>query len=384
MKNNRYYKKFYTIVATMFLLLLVVFMGLNRFLPDQSFSEEENRYLTERPKFSAAGFLDGRFEERYESYETDQFAFRPFWVSVKTSLEYRMGKTCFQGIYVGSNQYLLEDLVEPEEQRLSSTLGAMKIFAAQYPDTKFYMLLAPDAANVLKEYLPRFAPVADQNLYMNQVCATLEPEINWVEVREALSDDSVNPLYYHTDHHWTTQGAYDAFLEYASAAGFDTASREYESVPVTNEFRGTLASRSGYDTNYRDTIRIYLPKEEFDYVVTYVEEKKKTATFYEEEALEGKDKYQVFFGGNHPLIHISAKADPKRRLLVIKDSYANCFVPFLVPDYGEIVMVDPRYYTGDITELMEEYRFTEVLFLYNANTFFQDNSLAGMLGAEPS
>ena len=71
--------------------------------------------------------------------------------------------------------------------------------------------------------------------------------------------------------------------------------------------------------------------------------------------------------------------DSDRVLLMFKDSYANCFIPFLTPYFKEIVVVDPRYYYEDVQELIEAEEVTDVLYLYNANTFFTDNSLTYVL-----
>lgn len=114
-------------------------------------------------------------------------------------------------------------------------------------------------------------------------------------------------------------------------------------------------------------------------VVNYTDEQRKTATFYDPSKLDEKDKYAVFFGGNYGKIDIRTTADSTARLLVFKDSYANCLVPFLAPYYREIVMIDPRYYYGDIEQEMSDYSFDQVLFLYNGNTFVEDNSISGVL-----
>ena len=127
---------------------------------------------------------------------------------------------------------------------------------------------------------------------------------------------------------------------------------------------------------------VYLPKEEGtgpEVVVSYVEEQEKKATLYDTSKLKEKDKYAMFLGGNSGLIDIRTTADSTDRLLIVKDSYANSLVPFLTPYYREIFMVDPRYYYGDIHEIMENNKITSVLFLYNGNTFVEDNSISGVL-----
>ena len=153
---------------------------------------------------------------------------------------------------------------------------------------------------------------------------------------------------------------------------------------VANDFQGTLASKSGYHAS-EDKIQVYEAANiEPEYIVTYVEENEKSASMYKSECLEEKDKYTVFFGGNHARVDISTTQPERKNLLLFKDSYANCFVQFLLPYYQNIIMVDARYFYDNIDSLIQNYGITDILFLYNANTFVTDNSLADVLAADES
>ena len=164
--------------------------------------------------------------------------------------------------------------------------------------------------------------------------------------------------------------------------GMEGASGDYQRYTVTNEFSGTLSSKSGYH-KAEDTIEVFEPERvDVKYLVSDSDNQEQRPTAYDKKALKEKDKYQVFFGGNHAQVDITTTNDTTKRLLIFKDSYANCFVPFLTPYYREIVLVDPRYYYGDLDDLIEEDRITDVLFLYNGNTFFTDNNLSGVLASE--
>ena len=121
---------------------------------------------------------------------------------------------------------------------------------------------------------------------------------------------------------------------------------------------------------------VFLPRDEVpSSVVNYVDEQKKTASFYDTSQLETSDKYAMFFGGNHSKVVITTPTEENRTLLIIKDSYANSLVPFLAPFYRKIVLVDPRYFYDDLEELIQVEEIQEVLYLYNANTFYADTSL---------
>lgn len=87
-----------------------------------------------------------------------------------------------------------------------------------------------------------------------------------------------------------------------------------------------------------------------------------------------------FLGGNKSIQRIEMDNDSKRHLLLFKDSYANTFVQFLMNDYRTITIVDPRYYNDNIDKVMKDDLITDVMYLYNTNTFVEDSSLADVLG----
>ena len=370
-------------MAMLFLVMLGVICLVNLFSKDKEYSEKENRMLQQKPEISLYGIESGRWMKEYESYRSDQFVGRNFWVSLKTKVDLLAGKRESNGVFKGKDSYLLEDIKEPDQEQLSQNLEAIKEFESGYQNVPFYVMLVPNAANVLSDKLPPFAVVEDQKKIFDDIQNELDEYIHWVDVSQILKKHKSEVIYYHTDHHWTTLGAYYAFQELAASMELDISKiSTMKPYAVTNDFNGTLSATSGYETGYEEPIYIYASEQTEDMpevVVNYVNEKKKTATLYDTSKLEEKDKYAVFLGGNYPLIDIRTTADTTDRLLLIKDSYANCMIPFLTPYFREIVVVDPRYYYGDIKELMEENDFTSVLFLYNGNTFVEDNSISGVL-----
>ena len=186
-------------------------------------------------------------------------------------------------------------------------------------------------------------------------------------------------LYYRTDHHWTTAAASVACGQIAAAMALDTGAVPYKTYAVTNTFRGTMASTAGL-FNATDNIYITVPSQESPYVVTYVSENRKSASMFDLSKLDTKNQYEVFFGGNYPLARIDTSLAVGRVLMVVKDSYANCLIPMLTPYFKTIVVVDPRYYTDDIDNTILMEGVTDVLWLYNANTFLADTSIAKVFG----
>jgi len=371
------------LAALLFLMMLGIICLLNLVSGDKEYSEKENRMLQQRPQFTLAGIESGRLMEQYESYLSDQFVGRNFWVSLKTRMDLLEGRRESNGVFKGKNHYLLEDIASPDQEQMAQNLDAIESFENKYQNIPMYMMLVPNAANIESEKLPGFAVTEDQNQIFRNIKKELGDYITWVDVTKTLKKHRAEDIYYRTDHHWTTLGAFYAFQELASSMKLDTTKvSEWKSYAVTSDFNGTLSATSGYETGYEEPIYIYAPENIEDapeVVVNYVNEKKKTATLYDSSKLEEKDKYAMFLGGNYPMIDIRTTADTTDRLLLIKDSYANCLVPFLVPYYREIIIIDPRYYYGDITEVMESNKITSVLFLYNGNTFVEDNCINGVL-----
>lgn len=360
-----------------FAVLLAGFTAANYFHKDTAFSDTENRMLQQKPVFSWADLADGRFMGNFEKYQTDQFIFRREWIGLQTAADRLLGKNKSGDVYLGEGQ-LLE---EPSKllENVWENLDAIGAFCRNQTGVKCYLMLVPDAASVQREKLPAYAPVADQAEQLEEIRSYLEKKENPVTeipLYEMLREHREESLYYRTDHHWTTLGARYAYQSAAGQMGLPGAENgeEKKLYPVSDSFQGTLAARSGYRVP-DDTIEVYWPDQEEELVVTYVQEQTKSASLYAAEKLKTRDKYGMFLNGNHPLAEIRTMASTGRKLLLIKDSYANCFVPFLTGDFEEIVLVDPRYYYDSAEKLMKQYGFTDVLFLYNLNTFLEDDVL---------
>lgn len=368
----------------MFIFCMIAFFLLNLIVSDKEMSEEENRMLARMPKLTASSLLSGDFMSKYETYLADQFAGRNFWRSIKVGLSSLGGSKNEEDILIGREDYLMEEIVTPDQDVLMENLDAIRQFANQNHDIRMHMLLVPNAANVMSERLPAFAAVADQSRMLAQVKRELGEDVVWLDAAAALGSHAGEKIYYKTDHHWTSLGAFYTFSGVAEQMNIkEDVSSGFVSYPVTTTFNGMLAAKSGCRLNVREEIYIYVPRDrDNDLVVNYVDEQRKTSSLYDSSKLKTRDQYAVFLGENTSVVDIKTVADSGRRLLLIKDSYANSFVPFLTPYFREIVLVDPRYYSGTIEDIMDTYRISDVLFLYSGNTFFQDNNLKGVLSGE--
>lgn len=368
------------VAGLLFILALSVFLIVNIVKSDREFSDSENRVLAQKPEFTLSRVANGRFMEDYEDYKSDQFVGRNFWVSLKTKISYFAGERESKGVYNGKNHYLMEEIKMPDNKAMRANLEAINAFQEEYEDIPIYMCLVPNAANVLSDKLPLFAVTENQDKQMKEIQKKLDGKIHWVDMKKPLQEHKDEDIYYRTDHHWTTLGAYYGFQALAKEAGIsDKTAKKMKPYAVTTSFNGTLSSTSGYELGYEEPIYIYYSDQMPEAVLLYVQQQEKRASWYDSSKLGEKDKYAMFLGGNYPLIDISTTSDAKKRILIVKDSYANCFIPFLASEYQEIVVVDPRYYYGSVKELVKNYGIDEVLFLYNTNTFVEDKNISAVL-----
>lgn len=373
-----------SLIGIIFLLLLFFIMILNFVVPDRDQSEEENRMLETRPSLTLSSAVSGDFMEQWESYMSDQFVGRNFWRSIKVGLARLGGSREENDVLIGKDGQLMEEISVPDQDQLNDNLAAIKSFAETYSDIPTTMMLVPDAACILDESLPAFATVEDQSQMFSMVERGLGDSVSWVDAYSALNKHKTEKLYYKTDHHWTTQAAFYVFQEAAAGLGIEgDVSDDYVSYTVTDSFNGVLASKSGAGLDEKERIDIYVPTEgDDDVIVNYVDEAKKRTSLYDSSKLETRDKYGVFFGGNTSVMDIRTMSTSSQRLLVVKDSFADCFIPFLTPYYREIVVVDPRYYSGTLEDIMATYRITDALILYSGNTFMTDNNISGVFTGE--
>ena len=362
-------------LAIFLLLCLLAFALVNALARDREYSPAENRKLAQLPKFSLSALTDGSYFAAWEDYLADQFVGRDTWITLNLQASRLLGAKEAGGVYLCADDYLMEPPAAPDEGALKRNLDAINAFAARHEDLQLCMSVVPNAACVMAEKLPANAPVRDQRQDIQDIAARVQG-VSFLDVTDALTQHADEAIYYRTDHHWTSLGAYYAFSDMAAGLGIEQPSEEYDVFPVTDSFEGTLASKSGCHA-VTDVIELYVPKTDIEYYVTVDGER--TATMYDREKLEEKDQYAVFLGGNDARVDITTTAETGRTLLIFKDSYANCFLQFLLPYYDRIILLDARYYYGDADSVISREGVTDVLFLYNANTFLTDRVLADVL-----
>ena len=343
------------------------------------YSDAENRSLAQKPKLTWSSFADGSWFSGVSDWYSDQFFARDSWISLNLKKERALGKKESGGVLLGKEDYLISLPETPDSTAVIETTKAINTFISGHPNLNAYILLAPGASQILTEYLPQNAPVRNQLADISAVYGMVDASVTQLDGVSPLQEHSPEELYYHTDHHWTSLGAYYVFMENAEKMGLSPG--EFSPYTVTGDFEGTLASKSG-SHSYKDTIQIYQPKDDVSYYTDYMDGSDRVCSLYQRACLNSKDKYTVFFGGNHALVEIHTTADNGRSLLLFKDSYANCFVQFLYPYFERVIMIDPRYYYDNVETVLNNYGITDVLFLYSADTFLADRTLKNVLAGD--
>lgn len=389
------------IVNGLFLGILFLFSAAGLLLPATGFSESENRYLAGKPGFSIEKLVDGSFGRAYETYLSDQFPLRDQFVAAKTNIERLLFKEDVNGVYFGKDGYYIERFdseilfTEQLTKNLDYLAAAAEQYAGYLGEERVKIMLVPSASQILSDKLPPFASPADQSRVTELLKNKLHTPSMVLPVEQELKKHEKEELYYRTDHHWTTRGAYISYRLYCEAAGFVPWEEEhFLKETVTSDFLGTVESKVRVSMR-PDEIVLYEPAEPQEYKVSYDQLPKEYNTLYNRKALEGKDKYSVFLDGNHGWTKIlnetikkksekkeglgkDMAASKERRLLIIKDSYAHSFAPFMANHFGEVHMVDLRYFNMKLSEFMEAQEITDVLVLYQIPGFSKEQNLFKM------
>lgn len=351
---------------------IIGFMVFMFVMPDKDFSEQENRVLSAAPTVTVEGLKTAEFMKELESYLTDQFPLRDNWISMKSYSERIIGKTENNGAFFCKDDTLIGKFNKPDASLIDANVDAINAFVDS-TDVPVYFSLIPGAVSVWEEKLPANAQNYDQKKFIEEIYSKIDCDT--VDNYTVLDEHDEEYIYYRTDHHWTSLGAYYGYTAVADALGFEPKDISgYEKKTVSKEFFGTIYSSSGVRWVEPDVMDIYV-SDENKKVENYVGKNATEGIFYNYDKLEIKDKYTFFFGGNAPLVKVTSDCDNGKKLLVIRDSYSDCEVPFLSEHYSEIYMMDLRYYKFGVKSFLEENDIDEVIINYSVANFSEDKNI---------
>ena len=377
-------------VLLAFSLFFVGLFALDLVTPDRAYSELENTTLSQRPSlssFSADGL--NKFFTAYTKYVKDQVAGRHNWVAHQSPVETKvMQKEQSGGILLGKEHMMFPrtyGLVSSETRTLPKNTAALEALCQRYPGLVNVMLV-PAASAVYPENVPAGAPLLDEDRYLDALSEAVQTAGGrFVDVRQTLADHKGEYIYYRTDHHWTSTGAYYAYQQLCTALGLTPFDPSAHTARTAEGFYGTHYSKARTPDAEPDTITYYdLPNALTIYTVTAPGQpaEGETTGLYDTDKLSVYDKYAMFLHGNNGLSRIKGDGTGRGRILVIKDSYANCFVPYLTANYADIDVVDFRNYNYGLDQLIADNGYDQILVLYSFDSFKSDPYLyrAGAAG----
>ena len=356
------------IITSFFCLLLAVSALIGLLMPDRYYSEREKRTLTQKPKFTVADFISGKFSDNLESYLTDQVPLRDDRVTLKTYLELAVGKRESGGIYLCKDQYLMDKFTSYSKKQLAANAAALADLQEKLAAEGVSMntILVPVAAQVLADKLPAYAPAAD---YAAIFQVLTDAGVDTVNVWSTLAAHSGENIYYRTDHHSTSLGAYYAYCAWRD---IEPAAYEWTQEVLCDDFYGTTWNKVSLPSVPAEEITTWYKRTNRS--VSYNNGQYETDSIYERKYLSGSDQYAVFLNSNQAQTVIEGSGK-NGKLLLIKDSYGNTFSQFPVEDYAEVHVLDLRFFKGDVAEYARENGITDALVLYGVQNFVKDTNL---------
>lgn len=350
-------------------LFFCVFLGgmvlLYLFSPKERFSQLEKRYLAESPKLSWDTIQSGQFSADAEDYMADHIPFRDLLVGLNAYFKLFTGQQAAEEIQVAPGGVLLEKSAPWDPRAVQANMDAINAFAAA-TNAQVDLMIVPSAGWAMADY--------DDEARIRDIYALAGENVTPVDVLTALSAHRDAPLYYRTDHHWTSLGAHTAYAAYMETKDRAYRAKEEFTVETVPGFYGSTYSRSALWLTPADTIELWTGTPDLQ-VTSKESDEFHTGIFYRER-LEEADKYTVFLDGNHSLVTIhNPHAAGKGKLLVIRDSYSNCLGGFLAESYETVVLADLRYYKQPVSQLLAQEGFDHVLVCYSLGNFLTDKNI---------
>lgn len=359
----------------LFTSFIAIFTLLDILSPTKAFSDLENRSLALKPEFAFSKFLDGKYSSQYEKYINDQFLGRNTWISLKSRGEYALGKIENNGIIYGNDGYMFDKLQTLNQKTITTNIESIKYFIERYNENMTFILI-PNSYAVLSDKVPAGAYLLDQSTLINDLYNLMPKQITTLDLFTPLLEHKEEYIYYRTDHHWTTYGAYLAYSSWVKSLGMEPIDLDSLQPTYVSDFYGTYFSKTKAFNAISDTITYY------PISATLTIDGKEHTGFYDMDKWKVRDKYAGFLWGNNGVTVIKSNNNrytvpgKTSKILLFKDSFANSLVPFLTYNFDEIHVIDLRALPMKLSDYMANHEFDQILMLYNVTNFIQDTNIA--------
>lgn len=383
-------KKENLITASVFVIIIFFFAITFWTQKDVAFSEQENRVLQTLPEFTLEKFISGQYSKEINVYFADQFPFRDSFVGAKGIVETLLLKRENNSVVLGKNDNVAVRDMYPIEGGTVDFYNEEKMTAIGKILDQFFeeltkngidsaLLIPPRTLDVMKSSLPSLFP----SYRTESAYELLENELGdstYVKLLDMYRKmyDNGEYVYYNTDHHWTTLGAYYAYVEIMKSFGMDYYElSDFDIETASDSFFGTTWSRSGFKFVGCDTIEYFHLKDadESKYTSTIHDTtytKGEMKGFYDRDYLKMKDKYSSFLSGSNKYTSIIKEGEERETLLLIKDSFGHSIAPFLALHFN-VEMIDLNY-NNNIASYFKTLDVDKVVLVYNMeNVISTDN-----------
>lgn len=360
--------KYITIIFFFVSIFIVPIITLST--PDKKINEIENKVLTQFPEFSLPSIKSKRFMKNFDNYTSDQFPFRTDFIKLKNMYNYTIGNREFRDIYIGKNGRLMEKFIFNKDiidKNISQTINISKYLYDNY-NINSKLMVIPTSIAFYEDLLPSWSYTDNQKSSLNYIEENINSnlsKLSFYTPYNILSKNKDKYIYFNTDHHWTQLGAK---ITYDDMYNNNLDNKLYSNYyKVADNFYGTNYSKAILPQIKGDSISAYKDYNNFKMSMDF---SKNFNTLYDEDKLNGKNKYQYFLHGDPGFAVIEGNSSKLSEILIFKDSYAHSFIPFLTNDYSKIHVVDPRYYNLDVKDYLNNNKnIREVLFINNLQTF---------------
>ena len=365
--------------AVIFCGFIFSFMIMYFILPKESYSAQEKKVLSSFPEITAEKVVNGDFQKGLDTYLSDYVPGRNFFVGLSADYDLVTGRNGNKGIYLGSDGYLFPKPTKDTEL-ITTNAGYIKEFA-ETSDIPVYMTLIPSSGYVNQNKLPLNHEEYIDDKLIDKFSNALGKDVNFIDVRSVFKEKAESEqLYYKTDHHWTSAGAYECYKLLGDRLGYKPVTEENFEKETVGGFYGTSYSKAALWWITPDKLELWKNKNQSEKSVSVTisdsDVTKENDSYFFREYFNKDDKYPVFLDGNHSLVRIRNTDAKGGKLIIVKDSYAHAIAPFLSQNYSEIIMADLRYYKKDISELAEQENADSILILYSLDNLATDDNIS--------
>lgn len=390
-------------VTITFLLLLAASVYIFFSPADTASIEAENREAAELPELSGETLISGEFASGFDSYVNDNIGFRGQLTALSDDIKSYfgftpklVGKVISSTSDIGTDETLETGLMllngrvmemfskKPEiEEKYAEALNNIR---SVLPDNvKMYSMLVPTQLEFAK---PIYRNAQDsQEQCIEDIDSMLSASITAVDAygrlkaaEESRPEDSEDGLYFKMDHHWTMDGAYCGYEALMEKTGMNPVDKNDFELKQGEDFYGTLYLKAKSDMEDPEPEKLYYydveSEGDFELVMRVVYDDGSELEYGQDAPIfdSAKDGYLFFLGGDQPIIEITNnKIKDGKTIMIIKDSYANALVPWLINNYEKVVLIDPRSFKGSLTKEVERYSPDELAVVnYVFTTTFSD------------